>query len=121
MKKIVCFLFTIVIMVVISIICLWCVSLLAYKYKWQADKALIGITLTYIVTGFVGGLSQKVVDKEAKSMGRKMMKGMLISSMFVIGLLLLSMYVIENPFEMTSRFMMIWMLLMGSTCLGSVL
>jgi len=121
MKKIRVFLFALIIMVVVSAICLCGVSVLAYRYKWQADKALIGITLTYILAGFIGGLSQKIMNKEQKSIGRKMLDGIVLSTIFMGGLIVLSIYIVQNPFEISSRFLMIWMLLMGSTCLGRIL
>ena len=43
------------VMAVVSMLMLIGVSMLAYIYKWYADKALLGITLTYIIAGFVGG------------------------------------------------------------------
>ena len=111
----------IIIMSIVSVLSLFVISMLSYTYEWQADKALIGITFTYIATGFIGGLLLKIIDKELKSMGRKMLEGIMISTIFMGGLVLLSVYIVENPFEMTSRFLMIWMLLMGSTCLGRIL
>ena len=121
MKKIKCFLLVLMIMVVVSVICLWMVSALTYTYKWQADKALIGITITYIVTGFCGGLSQKIMNKDTYSMGKKMLEAIVMSSLFMGILIVLSVYFVQNPLEVTSRFLMIWMLLMGSTCLGRIL
>ena len=121
MKKIRYFLLVLIIMVVVSVICLCVVSALAYTYKWQADKALIGVTFTYIVTGFVGGFSQKIMNKEAQSIGRKMLEGMILSLLFMGGLIVLSFFLIQNPLEITSRFWMIMMLLMGSACLGRIL
>ena len=121
MRRMKCFFRVFIIMGMVSAICLLTVSVLTYHYKWQADKALIGITLTYIVTGFAGGLSQKIMNKESRSMGRKMLEGMLISTIFVGGLLGISIGIVQNPLELSSRFLMIWMLLMGSTCLGRIL
>ena len=111
----------IIIMVIVSVLSLFVVSMLSYTYKWQADKALIGITLTYIMTGFIGGLLKKIIDKEQKKMGRKMLEAMILSSIFMCGLIVLSVFVIQNPLEVSSRFLMIWMLLIGSTCLGRIL
>ena len=121
MKRIKCFLLVLMVMVIVSVICVWGVSALTYTYKWQADKALIGITFTYIVTGFAGGLSQRIMNKELKSMGKKMLEGIVTSTIFVGGLMVVSICVVRNPMEVSTRFLMIWMLLMGSTCLGRIL
>lgn len=121
MRKIRNILIAIIIMFITSALSLLIVSMLSYTYKWQADKALIGITITYIVTGFIGGLMQRIRNKEQKSMGRKMLDGIVLSCMFMGVLVLLSVFVAQNPLEISSRFLMIWMLLMGSTCLGRIL
>ncbi len=121
MRKLRNYIITILIMAIVSLLCLVILSIFTYNYKWQADKALIGITYTYILTGLVGGLSQKILCKESKSMGRKMLEGMIFSSLFMGGLVVLSIFQAGNPFEISSRFLMIWMLLMGSTCLGRIL
>jgi len=121
MRKIKNVILILVLMLLISVACLLVVSALTYIYKWQADKALMGITITYILTGFLGGLVQKILEKENKNIGRKMIEGILVSSVFIGMLLLVSAMVFQQPFNVTSRFMMIWMLLVGSTCLGRIL
>lgn len=121
MRKIKNVIFILVFMTLISIACLLIISAFAYIYKWQADKALIGITVTYIMAGFIGGFSKKIIEKEQKSIGQKMLEGMLMASVFMGGLMVLSVFVAQNPLEISSRFLMIWMLLIGSTCLGRIL
>lgn len=121
MKKIVNLILTLVIMALASAICLLLVSILSYIYKWQADKALIGITVTYILVGFVGGLFQKILNKEEKDMKRKMLNAMLLGTVFIGILSGLSVVGLQQPFLMSSRFLMIYMLLVGSTCLGRIL
>lgn len=112
---------TIIIMTLISLVSLLIVSVLSYMYKWQADKALIGITITYIVTGFIGGVTQKVINKEQRTIGRKMLDGILIGSMFVGILWIASIFIVQNPLFFSTRFVMIGMLLIGSTCIGRIL
>lgn len=121
MRKIRNLIITIIIMSIVSILCLLGVSAFSYTYKWKADKALMGITLTYILTGFAGGVVQKIINKEPMKMGRKMIEGILISSFFMGILLGVSVIVFQQPYQITSRFLMIWMLLVGSTCLGRIL
>ena len=112
---------SILIMVVVSFISLIVIAWLSYTYKWQADKALAGITVTYILAGFIGGLTQKFLCREQKSMGKKMVEGMVLSSVFMGGLVFFDVFMVGSLFEITSRFLMIWMILMGSTCLGRIL
>lgn len=121
MRKIRSFIITLIIMSIMSIICLVIVSLLSYFYKWQADKALIGITVTYILTGFIGGLAQKIQNKEHKNMGRKMLDAIVLSSSYILILIMASVFLAQIPFAVSSRFLMILMLMVGSTCLGRIL
>lgn len=121
MKKIKNQFITLIIMTLISLISLLAVSTLTFIYKWQADKALIGITLTYILTGFCGGLFLKWKNKGQLSMGRKMLEAFFISAIFMAILVIVSISVLGNPFAVSSRFLIICMLLIGSTCLGRIL
>lgn len=121
MRKIKNLFITIIIMLLVSTISLLAVSALTYIYKWQADKALIGITITYILAGFFGGLFLKWKTKEQLSMGRKMLEAILLSVIFVGILVTASVFVMENSFVISSRFVMICMLFVGSTCLGRIL
>lgn len=111
---------SLLIMCVLAILMLLAVSVLAYIYKWQADKALAGITSTYILTGLIGGLVLKRMS-EAKDIGKKLLEGILLGSGFMMLLVLVSMFVTDNSFEISGRFLMIWMLMNGSTGLGRIL
>ena len=121
MRKIKNVILILVLMTLISVVCLLIVSVLTYIYKWKADKALIGITATYILTGLLGGFMLKVRNKEEKNMGRKMAEAMFLSIVYIGLLVVVSIFFLQIPFEFSSRFIMIWMLLAGSTCLGRIL
>lgn len=121
MRRIKKILAPLIVMIIISLVCLVIVSLLTYIFKWQADKALIGITVTYILTGLVGGFVQKRQIQDEKSMGQKMLEAIFLSSVFIMILVMVSIFVVQIPFELSSRFFMIFMLFVGSTCLGRIL
>lgn len=138
MKRIRVYVVAIVVMAVVSVISLLIVSGCSYNFKWYADKALIGITITYIMAGFFGGFAlkrqegkgwlwngQKIGDdsvgNKEKSMAKKMLEAILLGSIFMLILLAVSTLVVQNPFEISSRMLMIWMLLAGSACLGRIL
>lgn len=104
----------------VSVILLLGLSALTYIFKWQADTALVGITLTYIVAGFVGGRSRKKLSEEI-TIGKKLLEGIFLGTLFMFLLWLLSMVIVQNQFELSSRFLMIWMLLIGSVSLGRIL
>lgn len=110
----------IVIMSVVSIFMLLAVSVLAYIYKWQADKALIGITGTYILAGLAGGLGLRRASL-TKDMSKKLLEGILLGSSFMVLLLLASVFVTDISPEISGRFLLIWMLITGSASLGRIL
>lgn len=95
-------------------------SVLAYILKWQADIVLVGITFTYITIGFIGGKVRKRFSYET-NIGKKLMEGIMLGTIFMLLLVVLSLFVMDIPFSFTTRFLMIWMLIVGSTALGRVL
>ena len=109
-----------IIMCIVSILMLLAVSLLAYLYKWQADKALIGITVTYILAGTAGGAGLKK-SSVTKDIGKKLLEGILLGSIFMIFLIGLSFVITDNVFQISGRFLVIWMLIMGSASIGRIL
>lgn len=117
MKK---YLFPLVIMCFFSVGLLIGLSVLTYIFKWKADQALIGITFVYIAAGFIGGKANKRMSYEM-SMGRKLIDGFAIGTVFVFLLLLLSFLFIEQEFTFGSRFITIWLLMAGSAALGRIL
>ena len=121
MKRVRNLLMVMVIMMLMSAISLLIISVLSYFYKWQADKALVGITITYILAGFIGGITQKFLDKSERNMGKKMLEAILISSIFVGVILGVSTIVLQQPLVISSRFLSIYMLLAGSACMGRIL
>ncbi len=126
MKRIGKWMLSVLVMTLVSVICLLVLSVLTYMYKWQADKALMGITVTYILAGFIGGyvqhfLKNKACDREEYSIGQKMLDGIGVGGIFLFFMILISIFVVQNPFVISSRFLMIGMLLIGSACLGRLL
>lgn len=121
MKKIRNLILSIIIMLMVSMVSIVVLSILSYLYKWQADKALVGITITYILAGLIGGMAQKILNKEQKGIGQKMLDGILTGLIFVGVLWIVSIFITQNPFLFTTRFLMILMLVIGSTCLGRIL
>ena len=123
MRKIGKIVITFIVMTLVSLLCLCIVGILSYIYKWQADKALIGITCTYILAAFAGGITQKILNKneKGKSIGQKMLNGILTGLIFVAVLLIASGFIVQTPFLFSVRFFMILMLIIGSTCLGRIL
>ena len=104
-----------------SLLSLLILSVLTYVFKWKADVVMIGIIATYIIAGLAGGLALKIKRQENRNISKKMLEAILGSSLFMGVLLLLSMMVVQDAFVFSGRFLMIWMLMVGSCCLGRIL
>lgn len=111
---------SLVIMGLTSVIILFVVSALTYLLKWQAPQALVGITLTYILTGFVGGMLQGALEG-ALELRERVVHGLILGSVYMIILLLLSVVLVEKPGWDYVHLLMIWILLACSSVLGSFL
>ena len=118
---------TMLVMGIVAVISLFCLSLLTYYWKWTADKAEIGIILTYILAGFFGGRFLKRCWKRKQehteisiSHGQKIMDAVLLGTVFVVILVFLSMLSCRSDFTISTRLFIVWFLVMGSACLGRV-
>lgn len=117
---------TICFMVVVSIVCLFVVSLFTFLFKWQADKALIGIIVTYILAGFTGGFVLRCMEKKNEGgsrsgIGQKIIEVLLGSGIFMILLFMCSVLVLQIPFEISKRGLIVFVLFLSSAFLGRVL
>ena len=114
-------------MIGMTLVSLLIVSTLTYLFKWQADKAMIGIIVTYILVGFAGGFVLKRVSRKQNSDERKMgvlqkaLEAFSLSSIFMLLMIVLSTFVIQNPLEISGRLLMIWGLMTSSCFLGRIL
>ena len=118
---------TMLVMGIVAVISLFCLSLLTYYWKWNADKAEIGIILTYILAGFFGGRFLKRCWKRKQehteisiSHGQKIMDAVLLGTVFVVILVFLSMLSCGSAFSVSTRLFVVWFLVMGSACLGRI-
>lgn len=126
MRKIRSFVIAIISMLLVSLIALLVVSTLTYLFKWQADKAMVGIIATYILAGLAGGFCMKHIEKKQFSnpkigIGRKTIETLVLSNIFLLLIFVLSVFVLQNSFEISNRSLMIWGLLVSSTFLGRIL
>lgn len=126
MRKIRSFVIAIISMLLVSLIALLVVSTLTYLFKWQADKAMVGIITTYILAGLAGGFCMKRIEKKQYSnpkigIGRKTIEALVLSNIFFLLIFVLSVFVLQNSFEISNRSLMIWGLLVSSTFLGRIL
>ena len=128
---------SIIVMAMVSVLCLFFVSLLAYGLRWNADTAMIVITSTYILSGFLGGSSfgwknrgmlvrtmeniDTYTQKNEKNLIQKMFDACLAGTGFMMLLLLLSIFYFGDTFAISTRFFVIWLTILGSASLGRVL
>ena len=112
------------IMLVTAVVVLLIVSTLTYLFKWQADKAMIGIIATYVIVGFVGGLGMKLGEKRGNrendfhGVKIKVKETLLLSSMFMLILVIVSIWGAQHVFAFSGRFLMIWGLVASSAFFG---
>lgn len=121
MRKIKNYILVIILMLFISGISLFVLGLLTYMQKWQADKALVGVVAAYILAGYFGGLFQKIINKETRENGKKIAEGIITASGFMLVLTCLCVFGQGGSLVFSTRFFMIWALLVGSACLGRIL
>lgn len=113
-------------MVVVSIVGLLVVSLLTYLFKWQADKAMIGIIVTYILVGIAGGVTFGKLDKKEgilneKKRGKKIIQAGILTSVYLIFLIVGSVFLFENTLEFSKQTLLIMFLELGSVYMGRIL
>ncbi len=97
------------VMIVVSLVSLLVVSALTYVFKWQADKAMIGIIVTYILAGLAGGLSLKI-DSNIE-VRRNMLQSAMLSAIFLSLLILCSFFVGQIIFGFSTRLFLVWILI----------
>ena len=116
MYKVKKYIVTLSVMLIASVVALLVVSTLTYIFKWQADKAMIGIIITYVLVGFAGGVSFRKNEKE--KMVKKILESFIVTIFFVIVTTMISMLVTQNPFVFSSRSILILLLITSSVLCG---
>ena len=98
------------VMMIVTVMSLLVVSTLTYWFKWQADKALVGIIIVYIVAGFFGGfcLNSK----------RKMMGAIVLGTSYMFLLVVCAYMGFGILFEFSRRCFLIWLLIICSSFAG---
>ena len=107
MKK---YIISLSVMILVSIILLVLVSALTYLFKWQADKAMIGIIVTYVLGAFAGGLGIKSK--------RKMLAAVVLGTVYIFLLAEVAYLGLHIPFELSKKFLLIWLLVVCSAYVG---
>lgn len=112
-----------VVMLLVSLFMIMLVSVITYVFRWQADLAMIGITFSYIIAGYCGGICLKFscLKEEEKSIAGKMLQAMVASMLFVLILLGISFGILGNEIIVDGRLLLIAMLLVGSATLGRII
>ena len=115
------------IMLLVSMVSLFVVGVLTYIFKWHADKAMIGIIATYVLAGFVGGFTwgrcekRSYGDEEKTGIGKKAIEALVLSSIFMLLLVGISVFCMKGTFQISTRFLILLSLLICSTFLGRIL
>lgn len=116
MYKVKKYIMTLIVMLIASVVSLLIVSTLAYIFKWQADKAMIGIIITYVLGGFVGGLSFRKSEKE--KWVKKILESLIVTILFMIVATIISVLVTQNSFVFSGKSILILLLITSSVLCG---
>ena len=105
---------------VIALAMLFLLSVLTYIFKWQADVAHIGIVITYIITGWTGGVVLKRFS-EKERLGGHMLEAGLFGLLFMLFMYVVACFFEEEILLISENGYVIWILIVGSTALGRIL
>lgn len=120
MCKVKSYLMAISIMLITSVISLFVLSLFTYAFKWQADRAMIGIIVAYVLAGFAGGFCLRKIQsredgiKKYVSIRKKMIEALILSGTFMISLMIWSGIGLHHTFQLSSYTLLIWILIASS-------
>ena len=96
-----------------SIITLLVVSTLTYWFKWQADKAMVGIIVTYVLAGVAGGI---VLGPE--SLKKRILQAGLLAFLYLLVLTVLVFVFFDKGLEFSKQAILTYGLVMGSVFMG---
>ena len=135
MGKIKKYLITIVVMLVVSVLALIILGLLTYWFKWQADKAMVGIVVTYVMAGATGGVIFKMLQArggdrcyiEEKKINRlstesaAILDSLLLTIIYIATLFVASILFLKTTPIVSSQLFMIFGLVLCSVFVGKLL
>lgn len=106
---------SLILMGVVSLLWLLGLSLFTYVCKWQAEQTMIGIMSAYVLSGFLGGMTEGKLQKADTA---RIKRGFLLGTGYMLCLLLLSLWVLKEVRWDLLRLVMIWIMLVSSSILG---
>lgn len=116
------------VMLISSLVVLFIVSSLVYIFKWQSDKAMIGIIVTYIIAGVTGGFMLGYLDKKReydadwsskkKRRIKQILQVGLLTVMYLLLQILFSLILFKNGLEFSKRTLLILFLELISVYMG---
>ena len=108
----------VIVMLIVSMVSLMILSALTYFYKWQAHQAQAGITLTYIISGFLGGFLSCMIGERSREKRNLLICGMTLGTIYLAVLLAVSVLIAANEAWDIVQILLIWLLLSASSALG---
>lgn len=121
-------LLSLTVMGIVSIVTLVVLGVLTYILKWQASEAMAGIIFAYIISGLVGGMMQGILNRRAAfnlknslEVRGRVAGGLLLGTGYMFILLILSIVFTQNMDWDITRLIVLWILLVCSSVLGSFL
>ena len=99
-------------MLFVSMLLLVVLATLTYMFKWQADKAMIGIIVTYVMAGVAGGICLRKTEKGTLS--KKLLESLIASTLFIVVLEVLFVLIVRNECIFSVKFLLVWLLITSS-------
>ena len=99
-------------MVLVSMVLLVVLATLTYMFKWQADKVMIGIIVTYVMAGVAGGIYLRKTEKGI--LCKKLLESFIASTLFMVVLELPVILIVRNGVIFSWRFLLVWLLIISS-------
>ena len=127
MNKVEKYMISLSVMLLTVIVSLLVVGTLTYICKWQADKAMIGIIVTYVLSGLSGGYVLRLLERRdygqerRGAMKHKAIEVLVASVLFMMILLVVSVFALHIQFEWTGRVFIILGLIFASCFWGRIL
>lgn len=100
-------------MLLTSIITLLVVTTFTYLFKWQADKAMVGIIVTYVLAGVAGGIVLGPADLK-----KRILQAGILAFLYLLVLTVFAFIFFDKGIEFSKQAILTYGLVLGSVFMG---
>ena len=115
MGKVKRYLIAVAVMLVVSVLALMILGVLTYWFKWQADKAMVGIVATYVLAGIAGGVVLKILSQ------MQFIEVFILATLYMLALFTASILFLKTTPVISSQLLMIYGLVVCSVFVGKLI